>query len=248
MKTYRLASMCLAILAVTSIAAADVITVGSGSQFTWDGANGPASSSGVVPENIALSSNGATAFAIDVLGGGAYAAHQISHLNDGTYGNANSWIGQTSRVIDLGGTWGSTTQGFAGIEFQGSSSISSFAFSRDNLSQECNDRDNGTYYVQVTTVLQPDASTADSAWTTIGSIANSGEGTWDGALRHKFNLNSPVTATGLRIVVPFTGDQTFGGATAIDEIEVHGVPEPSTFLLAVTSLIGLLAYVWRRRK
>jgi hypothetical protein len=39
-----------------------------------------------------------------------------------------------------------------------------------------------------------------------------------------------------------------GSLTAFDSMSVTVVPEPSTLLLASTSLLGLLAYVWRRRR
>jgi len=40
-----------------------------------------------------------------------------------------------------------------------------------------------------------------------------------------------------------------GGAYAhLDAISLSAVPEPSTFVLAVAGLIGLLAYAWRKRR
>lgn len=36
--------------------------------------------------------------------------------------------------------------------------------------------------------------------------------------------------------------------TLFDNMEVHTIPEPGTFALLATGLIGLLAYAWRRRK
>ena len=225
-----------------------LMTVASGSQFTWDGTYGPVSTTGVVPDNLALASNGATAFANSTLAG------SIAGLNDGKYGNSYSWIASSSQTIALGGTWGSVDTGFAGISFPNSVSISSFALSRTNLSSESyNTRVGGTFYVQVTTASAPNASTSDSSWTTIGSYTNNGstdadEGDVDGARRHQFDLNSPVTATGLRILVPWAADLGGAKANTIDEIEVYGTPEPSTIVLLATGLIGLLAYAWRKRR
>ena len=89
---------------------------------------------------------GATAFARDLVGNGAYApTHTIPGLNDGTYGNGNSWIGDTA---------GS----YAGISFGSLRQIGRVAWGRDNTGTYF-DRAEGTYIVQYTTVLNPNAST-----------------------------------------------------------------------------------------
>ena len=76
------------------------------------GTNGSA-----VPNNLALQSNGSTAFAKDLLPG--YTAHSIPHLNDGVYGNSDSWIGNSSPT-------------FAGVAFSSPQTIDEIAFGRDN--------------------------------------------------------------------------------------------------------------------
>lgn len=172
-----------------------------------------------VPVNLAT---GATAFAQDVIAGGGFSGHQIAHLNDGAYGNDFSWIGDAS-------------PSFAGISFAESTSVQSVAFGRSNVlsgdpcdSGVCTDRHMDTYTLQYTTVANPDAATADSNWTLIGTLtygASDGVGTnynntWQ---RHRYNFD-PVGATGIRIGVA-------NGGTAIDEIELYAdagdfVPPP----------------------
>ncbi len=196
------------------------------------------------PSNLAGSG---TAFAKDVISNGGYAAHQIDHLNDGLYGNANSWIGNSD------GT-------FAGISFSTTSqTIAQFAFGRDNAGTSSDriyiDRSAGTYTIQYTTVDNPDETTLDEDWTTLGTITlafdpvgNSGASVAQPQNRRKlFSLDTPVEATGFRIVVPYG---TGGFATAIDEIELFETPEPGTFTLLSLAGLCLVAgqQLSRRRK
>ena len=157
-----------------------------------------------VPANLATAA-GATAFAKDVFAGGGAASHQIDHLNDGLYGNTNSWIGNSANT-------------FVGIDLNGTESIDSIAFGRSNLTTGdpcgggvCTDRTAGTYVFQFTNVASPDASTPAGDWTTIDSV------TYVGAagehLRHLYSFGA-VDATGVRLLVS-------NGASAIDEIEVY---------------------------
>ncbi|HEX2751096.1 MAG TPA: hypothetical protein VHM91_24015, partial [Verrucomicrobiales bacterium] len=81
--------------------------------------------------NIGLTS---TAFAKDLLGGGSFPAHSIPHLNDGIYGNPNSWIGDSE-------------SSFAGLNFNGSFTVNHVAFGRDNTGGFA-DRAGGTYLLQ----------------------------------------------------------------------------------------------------
>ncbi len=141
-----------------------------------------------------------TAFAGGELG---YGIHFIHHLNDATYGNSNSWIG------------GDGTAPIAGISFSGAKTVSSIAWGRDNTGQY-SDRTLGTYQVQYTTVANPDASTPDSAWATVGSVTYDGSTTSPG-LRHQYGFNA-VTATGVRLVVPGSG---IANGTCIDELELY---------------------------
>ena len=154
-----------------------------------------------VPANLA-NADGAVAFAKDVLAGGSYTEHQIVHLNDGSYGNSHSWIGQTD------GT-------FAGVNLSGSHAIGRIAFGRDNLGTYT-DRNAGTYTLQYTTVADPSASTPDVDWVTIDELAYDGEFPDSPYLRHVYEFD-PVDATGVRIIV---SDGGYQGGMAIDELEV----------------------------
>lgn len=211
------------------------VTVGGGSQFTFDGVDGPLVPDGTVPANLA-NAPGALSFAMD---SGHQPTHDIPKLNDGVYGNSFSWIGVTTRAIDVGGSVVDTT--FAGIDFPGNNlhRISSFAFGRSNRGDEFADRTMGTYYVQLTVTPNPGVDTPDGDWTTIGSI-DIDSNAFPNTYRHHYTLDSPMDATGLRIVTP-------GSGTAIDEIEVYPIPEPSGFILALSSLLSLV-FLRRRRQ
>ncbi len=71
--------------------------------------------------DLALASAGAKATASSCLPG--YAIHQIAHLNDGRYGNSQSWIAATST-----GEW-------AQIELAGETAVDRVVFSRDRQGQ-----------------------------------------------------------------------------------------------------------------
>src|SRR5690606_13590265 len=84
-----------------------VISPSAGFSITWDGNDGDnfnAANPAPVPANLATGA-GATPFASSELGLGI---HLTSTLNDGLYGNSNSWIGN-----DVPGT------PFAGINLGG---------------------------------------------------------------------------------------------------------------------------------
>ena len=177
-----------------------------------------------VSTNIALTG---TAFAKDLINGGGFPAHSnVGNLNDGLYGNDESWIGDSE-------------SSFAGIAFNGSYSINSFAFGRDNTGT-FGDRSGGTYMLQYTTAAAPNASTPDGSWTTIGSIYYDHNGL-DSADRHEYSF-APVTATGVRVIVAGNG---LGSGLDIDELEVYAIPEPGVLSLA---LLAGMAFVRRRRK
>lgn len=143
-----------------------------------------------------------TAFAKDLLGG--YAAHAIPHLNDATYGNSNSWIAGSANS-------------FAGINLGATTvRVNRIAFGRDNLGVQTSDRVIDTYTLQYTTVANPDASTADASWITIGTLDYTAGGLI--ALRHLYSF-TPVMATGLRL-------KTVADGTCIDEIEIYNVDGP----------------------
>ncbi|MBI3922447.1 MAG: hypothetical protein HY318_13580, partial [Armatimonadetes bacterium] len=82
------------------------------------------------PKNLALASNGGKATASSLLEG--YVQHAIEHLNDGEYGNAQSWIPATSSE-----EWAQIQlpDGDAGNSRRAVPVVSKVVFSRDRLRQ-----------------------------------------------------------------------------------------------------------------
>ncbi len=154
---------------------------------------------------------GAAPFVIDSLAG--FPIHNFTGLTDGSYGNNNSWIGNSG------------APGYAGVRFGGSFTISSIAFGRDNTAT-FSDRTLGTYTLQYTRVATPGTATTvtqnpDTGWANIGTLnyQNAGTGLFTNpSRRHRFTF-TPVTATGIRLVVPGTG--VGAGGTCLDELEVN---------------------------
>lgn len=77
---------------------------------------------------------------------------------------------------------------------------------------------------------------------------NAAQPTWT-----QFTLTgqSPAEAIGHMVGVEFVGKATSGKAwPLLDDVglSVQSVPEPSSMLVVVSAMIGLLAYAWRRRK
>jgi hypothetical protein len=175
--------------------------------------------------NIALAANGGAAFGKDEILGGSLAIHRIPHLNDGSYGNSNSWIGDSK-------------DSFAGVSFASPQTIERVAFGRDNTG-DVQDRADGYYLLQYTTVAKPDASTLDLSWADIGPVFIDAA-VADRARRHEFSFAPVAGATGLRVIVPGNG---INSGRAIDELEVYAVPEPGGAVLA----LGAVALLGRRR-
>jgi endoglucanase len=142
---------------------------------------------------------GVKAIAMDVLPG--FSAHSIIHLNDGIYGNGNSWIGNS-------------TNSWAGLDLGFCTHLTAFAFGRDNTSSGLTDRTLGSYKIQYTQSSQVGSG---SSWTDIGSITYSGS---DLSLsrRHQFILSQELDATGFRIIAP--------SGACIDEIELYDANSP----------------------
>lgn len=198
---------------------------------------GSHSQSNVVPNNLALASNGATAFAKDGINFPPDPLrHTIPNINDGNYGNSRSWIGATA-------------DSFLGVDLGGMFSVDRVAWGRDNggdeslqippaaANRQFTDRSLGEYILQYTTVLSPDAFTSDADWITIGSVTYDGLFPTDPSVRHLWGF-TPVRATGFRLLTP--------NGAAIDEFEVFPaiVPEPATMSLALLGMAGLA----RRRR
>ena len=179
-----------------------------------------------VSTNIGLTS---TPFAKDALNffNGSSTIHTIPDINDGLYGNSDSWIGNSE-------------SSFLGLDFNGSYLINSFAFGRDNTGSFA-DRSGGTYTLQYTTIPDPDALTLDSNWVTIGSVYYDHNG-FDSADRHEYSF-APVTATGVRMFVAGNG---IGSGMAIDEFEVNAIPEPSGAALLLCAAAGMMRRRSRR--
>ncbi len=210
----------------------------SGFSLTWTATDGEyfdaaaPPDGALVPDNAALATNGAVAFAGSDLGpeiGSSY--HMSANLNDGRYGNSNSWIGGDNNP--------SEPQQFAGIALSEELAITAIAWGRDNGNNasdacggQCTDRSLGTYTLQYTAVANVDGNTAETGdastgWASIGQVTYGsdedvriGDG-FTSFLRHAYDVRlngEPVKATGIRIVVPASG---LANGTAIDEIEIY---------------------------
>jgi hypothetical protein len=202
------------------------ITNAAGITIGWDGNDGEFNNPAVgaaPPDNRALASHGTVPFTSSDLGPAiGVPFHRAVNLNDGLYGNGNSWIPNFV---------GGDPNPFAGLSFGGTVAITNIAWGRDNgnIAGDCcggtlTDRCLGTFHLQYTTVAAPDATTADTGdaatgWQDLGSItyAVAVPSLFTPYLRHRFDLTTggqPVEATGLRIKVP---DSTMD----IDEIEIN---------------------------
>lgn len=250
-----------------------ILTPAAGHGIGYNGNDGdhfdpaPPPGGAVVPNNLALASNGGVPISSSDLGPElSIPFHVKANLNDGHYGNSNSWIG--------GNLPGGVPAPFAGVLLDGLFYVDSIAWGRDNgngafddsfagsdaCGGQCDDRFAGTYTIQYTQLTTADASTPftgdpTTGWADVGTVnytavndAGPG-GEFTGYLRHEFSVQAgggPVLASGIRLLVPSTG---LGGGTAIDEIEIYGsaVPEPSTYALVATAIFGLAAIRRRRR-
>lgn len=148
---------------------------------------------------------GGTAFAKDEIG---VAPHAIAKVNDGSFGNSNSWIAGTQNS-------------FVGINLGAAPrAVSAVAFGRD-VAGGFTERTLGLYELQYTTVANPSTSTPDASWTSIGTLdyqSAGGANFANPSLRHVFNLPSTVMATGIRLKVNAT---TPFDLTCVDELELY---------------------------
>ena len=205
------------------------ITNAPGVNILWDGNDGHFNNPAVdaaPPANRALASQGTTPFTSSDLGPGlGIPFHRAVNLNDGLYGNANSWISANG----IGGT--SDPSPSAGLNFGGTVSVTNIAWGRDNgnVGGDCcggtlADRSLDTYTLQYTTVNAPDAVTADTGdaatgWQDLGTVTYAVPALpfFTPHLRHRFDVSAngaSIDATGIRIKVA-------NGQTALDEIEVN---------------------------
>lgn len=150
-----------------------------------------------------------TAFAKDEIGVGP---HSIPNLNNGSFGNSSSWIA-------------GTRDSFVGINLGASPvAVSRVAFGRDSLGMY-SDRNLGTYTLQYTTAANPGANTADSNWTTIGTLdyqSPGGTNFGNPAIRHVFAFPT-VMATGIRLK---TYSSSVFENIGIDELELYADTTP----------------------
>ena len=144
-------------------------------------------------DNIAASTNGAKSFMLDTTAGNAdYVVGALS-LNDGAYGDAKCWIGQTT--------------GNGGIVFTRLFKISMLAFGRDN-SGALTDNFTGVFTLQYTATSVPlmtmgETGDPRTGWATLGILEYLRAG---GSLfqtpwrRHVFKF-TPTQATAIRLLV-----------------------------------------------
>jgi hypothetical protein len=211
-----------------------VLTPAPGFSISWDGNNGAFSNPDVgagPSNNVALASNGTVAFTSSDLGPElGIPFHIAANLNDGLYGNVNSWISGSTGPFP-----------FAALRFPASVNIRGVAWGRDNglgagdsCGGTCGDRTLGRYTLQFTQVTGPDGSTpetgdAATGWADLGTVEylpGAEDATFTSYLRHRFDVaesGNPISATGLRIKVPVGG---LAGGTDIDEIEVNPIADP----------------------
>lgn len=188
--------------------------------------------------NLAL---GATAVASNEYG----FPHFATNVNDGTYGNASSWLGSASNL-----------NAYIGLGFSTPISIGSIAFGRDNTGTYT-DRAAVRYWFEYSTNYVPGSPITTGNWTQVGPTLFEPAFNYisspppDPSFRHLYNIDTIRTGvTGIRFDVPAVGNNTYQGA-AIDEIEVYAthasaIPEPSTYA-AFAGLAALGLAAWRRR-
>lgn len=218
----RFALVAMIVAFGTAAHAGVTITPDAGYTVTWDGNDGDffsASDPALAPANLASSVG--TQIQSTSLPAGNHA--EAGNVNDGFYGNVESWIANDGDLNP-----------FVGIDLNGTYDISAIAWGRDNGNGVTDpgpggqlvDRNLGTYTVQITNDLTPSGA---SSWTSIGTLnyVSSDDGVVGGAFtgyyRHEYAVGQTgggaLLATGVRLLVPASG---IGVGTAIDEIELYG--------------------------
>lgn len=236
---YILAAAGLGILAAPPAEAAIIINAAPGYSISLVSEGGTMDSA-----NIALASNGSTAFAESEYG----APHFTSNLNDGLYGNSESWL--RNMAVVYGGGEGNYNESWAGIDLPGTDgttyALSQVAWGRAN-DGGFTERWAGIYTLQFTTDATVDYSANGGNWTTIGTIELQGPATvgYSPWLRHLYDIststNQPIAATGFRLAIDNASN---GDQVSIDELELYPIPEPATLGLLV---MGGVVAIRRRR-
>jgi eukaryotic-like serine/threonine-protein kinase len=215
----------------------DFVFPATGFTLQWDGRDGDyysASADAGPPENDALASKGALAIGSSELA--LKDLHYIRHINDGRYGNNNSWISASG----LGS--GPDIAPWIGVVFPKPIAVRAIAWGRDNgndseiqitdiatgastVRKQFTDRALGAYTIQVTRVGNPSQETretgdAATGWQTIGVVQyppSQEDLEFSPWLRHQFNIaenDQPVLATAVRIALS-------NPSICIDELEVN---------------------------
>lgn len=224
-----LSTLCLSILSFHANAA--TLTVVPASTFTGpeaikpgfaapQGSYRPFDTTG----DLAFSGNGTAASAVakDTIAG-VSGIHQSAFSNDGFYGNGASWVSASANSwikIDLGQV----------LLFD------SLMFGRDRLGS-FDDRDPGQFIISTAltdNIYANGDETNDSfEYLDVFSSAALGfTGSITGPQTLKATFTNPVSARYIKLTVSATG-------TAIDEIQVGAVPEPSTIAFGVIGVLGL---------
>ena len=158
--------------------------------------------------NLAAAKRGAKATASSCLEG--YATHRIEYLNDGKYGNSNSWIA-------------AAPVGWAQIELPQAVLIDRVVFSRDRSGRHV-DRVPASFEVQV--------SLDGQAWQTVTRVASTNLVTVEALplFPHRPTRLElpPQSARCVRLVI----NKTSGGAPCVDELEVYGTDDKQNLALA----------------
>lgn len=204
------------VLALCTSAHAQLVLVETGGTFRGDATN------------IAAASNGATAIGQDEYGAGV---HFITGINNGSYGNSSSWIGENEQP-----SW-------VGVIFSAPSTVASFAFGRDNTGG-FGDRAGGQYFIEYTTDAVTPGTAASATWTLAAFLNHAHVPPPLPSFRHLYDFDVALTGvTAFRI--------STSAGQAIDELEVYStpaaIPEPSTYAALIgAAALGFVA--WRRRR
>ncbi|MEQ1748723.1 MAG: cadherin-like beta sandwich domain-containing protein [Prosthecobacter sp.] len=174
--------------------------------------------------------SGKTAFAKDEIGS---FPHAISKVNNGLYGNSNSWIAGSNDTF-IGINLGSTPI-----------TLNQVAWGRDNTGAN-SDRVVAAYTLQYTNVPSPDATTPDSSWTSIETLDYSTipyVGNFSQPARRHLWSFANISATGFRLKI--TSAAGPANQVCIDELELYGPATVldlwrSTHFGSATALIGNL--------